>query len=1082
MAKKSNVTKKPTKLSVVRANNKFKCEWTRADEDYANGQKFYYSVNGAKLSEDKTFDSTTKTKHNITLNFSEYYPVKKGKYLTSFKFGVKGNRKKYRKGGKVVDPDWSDMADYTFKIQKPNAPAKLSAKLDSEHPYTCSFSWECEDSSSDNRIFVDAIYQSILLKDCTYDVTKIPESLWKSSTRGWKTGTSSTGTSITEPDGTIFVGDYSYRRILRVMSRGVAGASDWKVLSHVYARPQKATDVSATIKNAPNGYIANISWRATSTKTHPIDETIVQYAKEVPISHITIPQEPTPEEGKKVKDFAKSKTSGALSAVGDVFKNDGVSFEIDGLLEDEKCLWVRVNNKHDTETTNGDWVLAKYGTLATPSNIAVTYDSTNHSAEVSADNESDVEDSFLVVRYRSTKTGKTADVGVILTAQGETSAIVTCPPEEDLSDIKFGVYAAVGVAEDISDDYSLYSIKPYSGRQLWTSDTEWYGGTIPLTPPNVSWTSSVNDGKGKIAVGWEYNWSSATGAEVSWSDDIDAWESTEEPDTFNVSRIRTPRLVITNLDAGQTWYVRVRQYREIGDTFTYGAYSETQEIDLSAAPAKPNLQPSSNVIAEDGEVTFYWGYTSNDGTAQTYAEVVQINSQGEDVQTLGYTDTAQHLSVKAEDAEWVAGEEYDVIVRLKSASDKLSESDPVRIAVVEKLVTAVTTQFVDESEVIEGETHSYKALKALPTTVNVTGAGSGGTTTVVIKRAEYCRVDRPDESVYDGYQDETIFISAMVGEGDVQITRDDLIGSLDDGEKYILVATSFDTNGQTDAVEVPFTVNWTHQPVTPIATAEMYKGITKITLAPSEDYEFPEGDAFDAGDTCDIYRLSADKPVLIYKGAQMGETYADPFPAIGSQGGHRIVYVTKNGDYNITNDDGGNEIAWLDLDEDDGDILDYDRAVINFGTDRVELYYNVDTSNTWEKDFTVTKYLGGSVEGDWNPAVVRTSNMNALTIPLTEQDVINAARRLADYAGLCHVRLLDGSSFSADVQVTENREHDNYGMLVGYELNITKVDAPTLDGMTFEEWSALYDRLVLPDGYEIELPDGYILAEDSTEE
>ena len=92
------------------------------------------------------------------------------------------------------------------------------------------------------------------------------------------------------------------------------------------------------------------------------------------------------------------------------------------------------------------------------------------------------------------------------------------------------------------------------------------------------------------------------------------------------------------------------------------------------------------------------------------------------------------------------------------------------------------------------------------------------------------------------------------------------------------------------------------------------------------------------------------------------------------------------------------------------------------------------------------------MQGDWNPAVTRSTSVSAVGITADDQDTIQAMRRLAEHPGICHIRTKDGSSFAADVQVTENYKQSNDQKLVYFSLKITRVDSETYDGMTLAEW------------------------------
>ena len=320
----------------------------------------------------------------------------------------------------------------------------------------------------------------------------------------------------------------------------------------------------------------------------------------------------------------------------------------------------------------------------------------------------------------------------------------------------------------------------------------------------------------------------------------------------------------------------------------------------------------------------------------------------------------------------------------------------------------------------EGITET-ECLTRLPLTVTVEGAGEGGVTILAIERDDDYHLDRPDDGELNGFEGEVVALKTLSGEQQFTVNTEDLRGNLDDDANYRIVAIAKDTYGQSDDVVKRFRVKWEHQPTMPEGTVEMVGDVAHITPSIVNGIE--------DGDHIDIYRLSADKPELIYSGAEFGHTYVDPYPAIG--GGYRLVYVTSNGDYKL--DD---TFAWVDIDND----FEYDKMILDWDGDRAELYYNIDDDANWSKDFQATEYLGGSIVGDWNPAVSRSDDISAVVITLVEEDTVAAMRRLSDYAGAVHVRTIDGSSFTANVDVKRSRSHDHYGTRYGYSLKITRID------------------------------------------
>ena len=331
----------------------------------------------------------------------------------------------------------------------------------------------------------------------------------------------------------------------------------------------------------------------------------------------------------------------------------------------------------------------------------------------------------------------------------------------------------------------------------------------------------------------------------------------------------------------------------------------------------------------------------------------------------------------------------------------------------------------------------YKALDRLPLRITTSGAGEGGETTIVVERRDAYHVDRPDESEFNGFKGETIATSTFSGDGSVEYNVTDLIGSFDDTAQYVIIATVKDTYGQTDTAEIPFDVEWDHQASAPkSATVEIDEEylIAKLTAVAPDDAL--------ASDVVDIYRLSADKPELVVSGGQFGTMYVDPYPAINGE--YRFVTRTADGDY-ISPDA---TPAWIDVDNE----WDYDHSIIDFDGQQVLLYYNLDLSNNWEKSFHATRYLGGSIKGDWDAGVLRTATLSTVAFTEYDADVIDGLRDLAEYEGICHIRTLDGSSFSADLQVQEDRDHEDYGTKASFSIQGTRVDPEEEDGLTYEEW------------------------------
>ena len=787
---------------------------------------------------------------------------------------------------------------------------------------------------------------------------------------------------------------------------------------HVYARPYAATIKTKSYTVANSVTTVNVTWEATADAAHPIDETTVQYCIGKPNAGMVCPGTPT--DAITIKD-----TNGI----------DGANFNISGVIDEDECLWVRVANKHDSNTTYSAWARVQTGVLKAPTAMTVTYNnSTNVAAITALTKGTAVTDAQHAVVYRGSN-GQDVIVGIIA-SNASTLSNIKVP--SGTASPSFGIFAFQGTATGKS---STGGVTVYSVNANMKSATFWQGGTVPSAPANF--TADRADSPGEVILTWNWSWSDANKAEISWSTNPNAWESTDAPSTYVIDSIRAARWRVSGLTVGEKWYFQIRLIQDTDDGTIYGPYAEQKSVDLSSAPNAPVMELSSAVIAPGGSLTATWDYTSTDGTQQDTAKICVATVVDNATPPITYgtvvatVQTAQHADIDT--STWTTGTTYYLCVSVHSASGKTSAwSDPVPVFVAAPISISVTSSLASTTVTdSDNVSRTVTALTAMPFTATITGAGAGGTTTLIIERAEDYRMERPDESIRDGYAGETIAQWRQTGEAQISIATADLIGRLDDGASYNLIATIEDGFGQSKTSVTPFEVHWGRKPTKPTATVTTASGVAKITVTATSTQ---------TGDTCDIYRLSVDKPQLIVQGGSFNTQYVDPYPTIGPHAGYRAVNVTAYGDY-VTST---NEKAWDDV---TGQLFENKTGYIHFNGESIPVQFNVGLSSSWKKDFKETKYLGGTVRGDWNPAISRSCSVS-LTIPTTDTTAIEQMRRLADWSGICHVRSQDGSSYAADVQVSSKTSYSVGGNIEDFTLSITRVEPETLDGVTSSEYGA----------------------------
>lgn len=799
-----------------------------------------------------------------------------------------------------------------------------------------------------------------------------------------------------------------------------------------------------------------------------------------------------------------------------------IGFSIDSEIPSDQLLYVRVITTYNNKSSNSGYYMCtddngevsdKETIITEPSYSGQIEPGSNNFFSIPVSNNSDAYGVHIAVVFIPPNTEDGTEVIGVLTPNqdGSVTGAVEIPPQYmTTGGYGFGIYAFIGqysLSSRIEGDgglgYDLYLVNSIIRSKLVT-----YGGDIPLPPTNVT---ANHLGDGNVLVTWDWNWKEADRAEIAWSDYNEALNSNSPPSTYEVPNSKSNKLIVRNLELGKTWYFWVRLVKEDNPS----VWSNVVFENLSSSPSVPTLSLSKRYINIDEKFTASWSYVSTDGTAQQAAKICEcIVDEGKVVSTdkiiaeIPNEETTNKeqqyviIDPQSDKTNWSEGKDYYLAVQVSSDSGMICEkwSDPVQVTVIKPIdnrlistslypeaseysetstysvgdyvlkriedpdesdkertilykcnSTISTAEEWNEEHWIIDEEHPYQELRSLPLTVSAEGSDDSVELTAIIERSRDYFIERPDEGTHGGHEGQ-IVVQLDGEDGQFSMSQEDILGYLDDGAYYYLTIRATDNYGQLHEVRHEFMVNWTHQALMPSASIDLDDDylVSKITINTPEN--IPEGDDIE-GDYCDIYRRSADGYELLYEHAEFGQTYVDPYPTLGDHGGYRIVYITRNGDYITASKD----LAWIDL-EDDEYILDSEGHLIDFDGDEVELMYNVDLDNSWRKDFQETHYLGGSIQGDWNAGVSKTTNIsvNVLTV---DWDVISNMRRLARHEGECHVRTRDGSNFLADVEVSERMPYAVYTTPTGddtkiceYSLSITKLDPIEPDGMTLAEW------------------------------
>lgn len=684
------MSKAPTGITISRNGGSYAVSWKCGDKNYGKGQQFQYRINSGKWTS-LSVGAGTRAK-TVALNLANYYPTTSTiLYSVSVRIRGKVNSSK---------STWSAWSAKTYTNYVPNVPS-LEASLDDQQTNKCTFTWNLTTETTDVRPYYHVRWETILVKES--DVTDGSKLTWDASALGWDTGAGSYASSITKTEDTTLLANDSYTRWFRVCGRGARGSSAWRYAKHVYARPYQAKIEEAEVtRTDAEGLTCYARWKADQTASHPIDYTTVQYLITVPNAGLTCPS------GAQWSDANIS---------ADTEATDAVRFSIDDVLDKDECLFVRVNTVHDTNVTYSEPKLASVGDLKDPTDLSYQVDNVNHTlTSVSVDNNSDVPDSFIAIVYRA---GSNPEdelvVGII--PHGASQPLVTpvqCPDWSGESAFSIGAYAAVGTYEANSIGYTVKA-------EMRSASTIWVGGAVPVAPENVNVVQSPITGTATVT--WDWTWEEANFAQLSWTDHDDAWESTDEPEIYNITKPKATKWNISGLELGKKWFIAVRLVsgNPEEENAIYSPWSDMRDIILSSVPNVPSLNLSARVITEGEEITASWDFVSNDGTGQISAEI-----KDEDDNLIAHTETQKEVVIDTEALGWSQGETHSLSVRVTSESNRTTDwSNPVSIVVAEALegyiaetslemkTVEVNPESFDEADLISFDTEQEEVFTKL---------------------------------------------------------------------------------------------------------------------------------------------------------------------------------------------------------------------------------------------------------------------------------------------------------------------------------------------------------------------------------
>lgn len=573
---------------------------------------------------------------------------------------------------------------------------------------------------------------------------------------------------------------------------------------------------------------------------------------------------------------------------------------------------------------------------------------------------------------------------------------------------------------DLENPFYLYS-EPKRIKDLETPASTAADDEITI----ISVTAGDDGTSAVVLLGWDDD--DSTGTEVTYSKDWYAWRSAKEPESFTfewtdgpatiggVSYDNTAEVYVPDLEEGTRYYFRARRYLEGEDAPTYGEWCDVKTVVPYAIPTVATLNASPSV-ARGSALTLSWTYDTD--TAQRSWALIT-----------GATTTTTDVSNK--EHTWIDEDSEVVVIALGDGEAGSTVIDAERMAVLTEgldsiplairvstgsgtITSEAVTVHVSDAPALEMTLPSE--LTAQPLTFGVTSSVPADL--IVIVTATGTPHEHPD-GTREQPQGDTVWSAALEPEW-TEVTEDDeVVGytatvtapeglPLYQSADYDVLVRATDTRTGLTSEDVTGTIGvaYSHEPPVPPdeITVEPYDITNDVGIRTmgavihlATDNELAETDVYD------VYRLTPDGAYLIAEDRQQDEDVDDPYAPFGEDVSlaYRVCVRTADGmeewrDYPYALACGLTRVDWLD--------------------GYLELPYNLQLNEAWEKDFEARRHLDGTIDGYWNPGTQRTMTITTDLRKAWDEAATRAVRQLAAHAGPCLVRTHTGLCFMANVQ------------------------------------------------------------------
>lgn len=585
-----------------------------------------------------------------------------------------------------------------------------------------------------------------------------------------------------------------------------------------------------------------------------------------------------------------------------------------------------------------------------------------------------------------------------------------------------------------------YRVRCRSVNTCSTTDvySEWSSFTTEETTiPTASSGITICRANSETSVYLEWGAvSNATSYEIEYTTEKNYFDNSDE--TSIKSGIEFNHFEVTGLASGDEYFFRVRAVNEKGKS----SWSDIVSVIIGSTPSAPTTWSSTTTVIVGDPLTLYWVHNSEDGSAQTYADVeMYVNGVKEThtIRTVDEQDDEKTMYYVVDTSKYTEGVKILWRVRTAGVTNTYGDWSIQRTVDVYAPPTLVL-------RVTDSTGATFDTLTSFPFYISGTPgpatqiplgyhvAVTSNKTYTTINNMGNAQTINKGETVYSKYFDthENLLIEMSAGNID-----------LENGVSYTITCTVSMNSGLTAEASKVFTVSWSDVSYEPDAQI----GIDRNTLcAYINPYCLDSAGALVSDVKLSVYRREFDGGFTeIGTGIDntMNTYVTDPHPALDFARYRIVAISTTTGAVSFYDAPGypvgekavviqWNE-AWRSFDSTSESSLEQPP----WSGSLLKLPYNIDVSDRRGLDVSLVEYIGrkhpvsyyGTQLGEtasWNMEIVKS-----------DKDTLYALRRLSVWMGDVYVREPSGSGYWASISVSFSQKHCK--LTIPVTLDITRV-------------------------------------------